>query len=64
MPTLGAAGDRVMTRALAIVATLFAGTVVVTTAQYHGWFIPDGGTDEKSPMSSVAGAVTRGTLRK
>ena len=49
-----------MRRALAIVATLFACTVVASATQYQGWFIPDGGKDEKSPMASVADAATRG----
>ena len=47
-------------RACATVATLFVGAIVVSAAQYQGWLIPDGGKDEKSPMSSVAGATARG----
>jgi mono/diheme cytochrome c family protein len=31
-----------------------------SAAQYRGWLIPDGGRDEKSPMSSMAGAAARG----
>jgi mono/diheme cytochrome c family protein len=39
---------------------LFAGSIATVAAQYGGWFIPNGGRDEKSPLSSVPGAVTRG----
>lgn len=40
--------------------TLVIGTVVGGAAQYQGWLIPPGGRDEKSPLSSVADAATRG----
>jgi cytochrome c oxidase cbb3-type subunit II len=30
------------------------------SAQYAGWTIPEGGKDEKSPLKSTAGAVTKG----
>ena len=43
-----------------LIAVLVAGSVVSVAAQYGGWFIPSGGGDEKSPVSSVPGAVTRG----
>jgi mono/diheme cytochrome c family protein len=43
-----------------LIAVLVAGSVVSVAAQYGGWFIPSGGRDEKSPVSSVPGAVTRG----
>lgn len=49
-----------MKRALATVATLLACTMVVSAAQYQGWFIPDGGKSERSPMASVGDAATRG----
>ncbi len=39
---------------------LVIGTVVGGAAQYQGWLIPPGGMDEKSPLSSVADAATRG----
>jgi mono/diheme cytochrome c family protein len=41
-------------------AALFLGSVLVGAAQYSGWLIPPGGRDEKSPLSSVADAATRG----
>jgi mono/diheme cytochrome c family protein len=44
----------------ATVAALFAGPMLGSAAQYQGWLIPDGGRNEKSPMSSVADAATRG----
>jgi len=42
------------------VTMLLAGSIATVAAQYGGWFIPVGGRDEKSPVSSVPGAVTRG----
>jgi mono/diheme cytochrome c family protein len=39
---------------------LCAVSAVASAAQYAGWLIPDGARDEKSPVSSVAVAVTRG----
>jgi mono/diheme cytochrome c family protein len=47
-------------RSGAVIVTLFVGTLVGRAAQYPGWLIPDGGRDEKSPMSSVAGAAAQG----
>ena len=41
------------------VACLVA-TTLTSAAQYQGWLIPPGGRDEKSPLSSVAGAAARG----
>ena len=41
------------------IASVFVGSLVVG-AQYQGWMIPAGGRDEKSPLSSDPGAVTRG----
>jgi mono/diheme cytochrome c family protein len=32
----------------------------IGAVQYPGWLIPDGGKDEKSPVSPVADAVKRG----
>jgi|KBSMisStaDraftv2_1062788.scaffolds.fasta_scaffold467697_2 mono/diheme cytochrome c family protein len=43
-----------------LIAVLVAGSIVSVAAQYGGWFIPSGGRDEKSPLSSVSGAATRG----
>ena len=43
-----------------IVIPLLTGTMTVTAAQYPGWLIPDNGRDEKSPMSAVRDAATRG----
>lgn len=42
------------------VAALLLGSAGAAAAQYPGWLIPPGGRDEKSPLSSVAEAVTRG----
>jgi mono/diheme cytochrome c family protein len=42
------------------IAALVLGSVLVGAAQYPGWLIPPGGRDEKSPLSPVADAVTRG----
>jgi len=42
------------------IAGLFLGTILSGAAQYPGWLIPPGGRDEKSPVSSVADAVTHG----
>ena len=39
---------------------LLLGSGLVGAAQYSGWLIPPGGRDEKSPLSSVADAATRG----
>lgn len=36
------------------------GATLVNAAQYQGWFIPDGGKEETSPLSSVAAAADRG----
>ena len=40
------------------------GVLVLTTsvgaAQYQGWYIPEGGRDEKSPLASVAGSADKG----
>ena len=44
----------------ASIVALVIGTVVGGAAQYQGWLIPDGGREEKSPLSSVADAATRG----
>jgi hypothetical protein len=41
-------------------AALFAGSLAIGAAQYQGWLIPEGARDEKSPLSSVAGASARG----
>lgn len=46
--------------ARASITALFLGSVLIGAAQYPGWLIPPGGRDEKSPLSSVADAVTRG----
>lgn len=46
--------------ASASITALFLGSIVSGAAQYPGWLIPPGGRDEKSPLSSVADAVTRG----
>ena len=43
-----------------LIAVLVAGSIASVAAQYGGWFIPSGGRDEKSPLSSVPGAVARG----
>ena len=40
-------------------ALLFVGSIA-SAAQYAGWMIAEGARDEKSPLSSVAGAATRG----
>jgi len=45
---------------LAVVALAIAVVARPVAAQYGGWFIPSGGRDEKSPLSSVPGAITRG----
>jgi mono/diheme cytochrome c family protein len=39
---------------------LLLGSIVSVAAQYQGWYIPDGGKDEKSPISSVVGAAAPG----
>jgi mono/diheme cytochrome c family protein len=44
----------------ASIVALVMGAVVGGAAQYQGWLIPDGGRDEKSPLSSVADAATQG----
>lgn len=49
-------------RAGVCIAALLVGTVVGVAAPYQGWWIPDGGKDEKSPMASVAGAAARGKV--
>ena len=49
-----------MRRAGFTVIASLVGTVLTSAAQYQGWLIPEGGQDEKSPMSSVADAATRG----
>ena len=49
-----------MRRVGASVVAFFVGTMLTGAAQYQGWPIPEGGRDEKSPMSSVAGAAARG----
>jgi len=46
--------------ASASITALFLGSVLIGAAQYPGWLIPPGGRDEKSPLSSVPNAVTRG----
>ena len=51
-----------MRRVVATVARLFACTMVVSAAQYQGWFIPDGGKDEKSPTASMHDATARGRV--
>ena len=43
-----------------LIAVLVAGSIANLAAQYGGWFIPSGGRDEKSPLSSVPAAVARG----
>jgi mono/diheme cytochrome c family protein len=43
-----------------LIAVLVAGSIASVAAQYGGWFIPSGRRDEKSPLSSVPGAATRG----
>jgi len=43
-----------------LIAVLVAGSIANPAAQYGGWFIPSGGRDEKSPLSSVPAAVARG----
>ena len=42
------------------ITALFLGSILIGAAQYPGWLIPPGGRDEKSPLSSVADAATRG----
>jgi len=42
------------------IAAVFLGSLATGAAQFQGWLIPAGGKDEKSPLSSVAEAVTRG----
>ena len=42
------------------ITALFLGSILISAAQYQGWLIPPGGRDEKSPLSSVADAATRG----
>jgi hypothetical protein len=32
-------------------------------AQYAGWFIPEGGAEEKSPLAATRGAADNGDLR-
>ena len=49
-----------MRRAGATVIACFVGTVLTSPTQYQGWLIPEGGREEKSPMSSVADAAPRG----
>ena len=44
----------------ATLVALVVGSILLSAAQYQGWFIPDGGKEEKSPMSSAAGAAARG----
>lgn len=44
----------------ATVLACLVGTGLTGAAQYQGWLIPDGGREEKSPMSSVTDAATRG----
>ena len=34
--------------------------VATSAAQYQGWLIPPGGSDEKSPLSSSADTIARG----
>ena len=43
-----------------LIAVLVAGSIANLAAQYGGWFIPSGGRDEKSALSSVPAAVARG----
>lgn len=43
----------------ACLITCFIGTVLTSATQYQGWVIPEGGRDEKRPVSVVADA-TRG----
>ena len=49
-----------MRQVAATIVALAVATALVSATQYQGWFIPDGGKVEKSPMSSVAGAASRG----
>lgn len=42
------------------ITVLCLGSVFIGAAQYPGWLIPTGGREEKSPLSSVPDAVTRG----
>src|SRR5262245_9109797 len=49
-----------MRRISVSVVLCVVGTMLLSAAQYQGWFIPDGGRDEKSPLSVVAGAAVRG----
>jgi mono/diheme cytochrome c family protein len=39
---------------------LFLGSTVSVDAQFPGWLVPEGGRDEKSPLSSAAGAAAQG----
>jgi mono/diheme cytochrome c family protein len=39
---------------------LIVASMASASAQYAGWLIPAGGKNEKSPMSSVADAATKG----
>ena len=49
-----------MRRAGVSVIAFFVGTMLMSAAQYPGWLVPKGGREEKSPMSSAAGAAARG----
>jgi mono/diheme cytochrome c family protein len=42
------------------ITALLLASIPIGAAQYPGWLIPSGGRDEKSPLSSVADAATRG----
>src|SRR5258708_20815880 len=42
------------------ITAIFLGSILSGAAQYSGWLIPPGGRDERSPLSSVADAATRG----
>ena len=44
------------------IVLVIVGTMLVSAAQYQGWFIPEGGRDEKSPMASMRDAATRGKV--
>lgn len=45
---------------LGVSLALLLACVGEASAQYRGWFIPEGGRDEQSPLAAVPGAAARG----
>ena len=51
---------RVVLRIVAATTLASAFAVTLSARQYQGWYIPEGGRDEKSPMALVSGAAEKG----